>query len=54
MMNMSVFYVCMVCDWRIRLPFCCLFAFLFIRIGMCFVPPSPILVGACFNLGAGP
>jgi hypothetical protein len=54
MMNISVFYVCMVCDRRIRLPFCCLFTFLFIRIGMCFVLSSPVLVGARFNLGAGP
>jgi hypothetical protein len=54
MMGISVFYVYMMCDQRILLSFCCPFAFLFIRIGMCFVLPRPMLMGAHLNLGAGP
>jgi len=46
------------CGWHevgaLILPLHCLFAFLFFRIGMCYVPSGPMLVGAYFNLGAGP
>ena len=46
------------CGWRkvsaLVLSLYYLFAFLFIQIGMCFIPLSLVLVGACFNLGAGP
>ena len=41
------------CGWRevgaLVLPLYRLFSFLFIQVGMCFVPPGPALVGACFN-----
>jgi hypothetical protein len=51
-MDMSVFYVYMMCDRRIRLSSCCLFYFIFIQIGMRFVPLSLVLMGAHLNLGA--
>jgi hypothetical protein len=40
----------MVCGQRIRMPFYCLFFILFVQIGMCFVPPCPMLAGVHFSL----
>jgi hypothetical protein len=44
----------MIRGWHIRLPSYYLFAFLFVQIGMCFVPFSLVLVSARVSLGTDP
>jgi hypothetical protein len=50
-MNVLALCVYKMCDWRIRLSFLLPFRFLFVQIGMCSVPLSLALTGACFSLG---